>query len=452
ELRNWTSYPKTLTIPSLLGEDRDFYHRRLLEDASRLFKDVHEEIEVICGGRDDAACSVIKQAYTWDQFAVGLGTLQMILTFHQIFAPFLDCVHSFGIKISENDESWNGYRKSLQAGTDDQEAYYEFCYTVRYVIPNERPSGPAWSIRRSAVYQQYRFRERLSKWILLQPSIDAHRRFTEVQAQSKGKEQEHPMRYHVVFLFSTAVFWKDYIMHLRSDLEQLVRVLLKRGQNLRQRLLKAVTLLDASLEVARACVTQCREIERLGLSDASQAVLDELEVYISQMMSHKDIVTSLLEHSRGTMELLFKILEFRNSENIGRNAAALHKDVGLLRDVAFQSKEEGKAITKLAQQNRSDTRSLKALSILGTLYLPATFMARRKKHSQPREIFEIVMDNWVLQVDFYIKRKGMGKLINILFDSDVRGVRTLAFKQFLVPSSMVILRSKMTEQLQSLMV
>jgi hypothetical protein len=43
--------------------------------------------------------------------------------------------------------------------------------------------------------------------------------------------------------------------------------------------------------------------------------------------------------------------------------------------VAFQSKEESKAMTKLAEQNRSDTRSLKALSMIGTLYLPATFLA-----------------------------------------------------------------------------
>ncbi|KAL8705415.1 MAG: hypothetical protein Q9201_001487 [Fulgogasparrea decipioides] len=179
----------------------------------------------------------------------------------------------------------------------------------------------------------------------------------------------------------------------------------QRTQNLRQRLLKAVTLLDADLEIARTCVTQCREIERLGLSDGPQAVLAELEVYSSQMMSHKDIVTSLLEHSRGTMELLFKILEFRNSENIGRSAAALHKDVGLLRDVAFQSKEEGKAMTKLAQQNRSDTRSLKALSIIGTLYLPATFIATIFSSNliQPRSTRDAVDDpHFVLADDFWL--------------------------------------------------
>jgi len=78
----------------------------------------------------------------------------------------------------------------------------EFCYTIRYVVRNGRSTGPVWSVRRTAVYQQYQFQKRLSKWILLQPSVDSQRRFSEVQAQGRGKKHEHPMRYHVVFLFS----------------------------------------------------------------------------------------------------------------------------------------------------------------------------------------------------------------------------------------------------------
>jgi hypothetical protein len=101
----------------------------------------------------------------------------------------------------------------------------EFCYTIRYVVRNGRSTGPVWSVRRTAVYQQYQFQKRLSKWILLQPSVDSQRRFSEVQAQGRGKKHEHPMRYHVVFLFSTAVLWRDYIMHLRRDLEELVMCL-----------------------------------------------------------------------------------------------------------------------------------------------------------------------------------------------------------------------------------
>lgn len=36
-----------------------------------------------------------------------------MLNLYRVFAPFLDCVHSFGFKTGEDDEIWNGYRRSV---------------------------------------------------------------------------------------------------------------------------------------------------------------------------------------------------------------------------------------------------------------------------------------------------------------------------------------------------
>lgn len=74
---------------------------------------------------------------------------------------------------------------------------------------------------------------------------------------------------------------------------------------------------------------------------------------------------------------LFKILEYRNKEEISRSGAALHKDIESLRDIAYHTRRENEALVRLAEQSRNDGRALKALSVLGTLYLPATFVAVR---------------------------------------------------------------------------
>ncbi|KAI4256722.1 MAG: hypothetical protein LQ352_001963 [Teloschistes flavicans] len=346
----WTSYPTALKTPCLLGEDRDYYHCRLIEDSPRLFKTEFEQLDVICGSSDGSAAHeslriealdtvwtcineldergvsvvyIIRQAYTWDQFAINLEALQMILTFHQVFAPFLDCVHSFGIKTSEIDERWNGYRRSMRVEADRQCTSYEFCYTLRYVIQNKRSSGPAWSVRRTAVYQQYYFEKRISKWILLQPPANSQKILSEAQAQRKEGGQQHPMRDQVVLLYSTATFWGEYIMDLRKDLEKLNDKACfsrvgkpgsdyyattfadsQRTQNIRQRLLRTLTFLDAGLEVAKGCVMHCRELELFEQNISSQAVFSELEAYSSQMLSHRNMVSTLLEHSRGTMDLV----------------------------------------------------------------------------------------------------------------------------------------------------
>ncbi|KAL8717252.1 MAG: hypothetical protein Q9225_005484 [Loekoesia sp. 1 TL-2023] len=112
--------------------------------------------------------------------------------------------------------------------------------------------------------------------------------------------------------------------------------------------------MDAHLEVAEGCVAYCRSFsDRIHNSDEGELLL-ELDAHSAQ---------------------LFKILEYRNDENLTKNGVALHKDIEALRDIAYHSKRESETLVKLAEQSRKDGRALKALSVLGTLYLPATFIA-----------------------------------------------------------------------------
>ncbi len=57
------------------------------------------------------------------------------------------------------------------------------------------------------------------------------------------------------------------------------------------------------------------------------------------------------------------------------NVAALHKDIEILRDIAHHTRREGETMTKLTEKSRRDAKALKAFSTMGTLYLPATFIA-----------------------------------------------------------------------------
>jgi len=112
------------------------------------------------------------------------------------------------------------------------------------------------------------------------------------------------------------------------------------------------------------------------LSDANEGdLLLELAALSSQLRTHRRAVVAILDRSQGTLELLFKMLEYRNDENLTRNSIALHKDIEALRDIANHSKRENETLVRLTAQSRKDGRALKALSVLGTLYLPATFIA-----------------------------------------------------------------------------
>ena len=98
----------------------------------------------------------------------------------------------------------------------------EFCYAVRYVAPNGRTTGSPWSLRQTAVYQQYNSLTKDAIWIFLQPSALMQRRFIDIQ-RSKTLTG-HPAMLHVVILYALAGQWKAYLTYLRHELDSFVGV------------------------------------------------------------------------------------------------------------------------------------------------------------------------------------------------------------------------------------
>ena len=48
-----------------------------------------------------------------------------------------------------------------------------------------------------------------------------------------------------------------------------------------------------------------------------------------------------------------------------------------MKDVAIETKKENETLTKLAAQTANDSKTHKALTVIATIYLPATFLAVR---------------------------------------------------------------------------
>lgn len=63
-----------------------------------------------------------------------------------------------------------------------------------------------------------------------------------------------------------------------------------------------------------------------------------------------------------------KILEYRNDETMQTHSQAL-------RDLASAQKTEAENMTRLTRQTAQDSKMLKALTVMATLYLPASLLA-----------------------------------------------------------------------------
>ena len=68
--------------------------------------------------------SIIRQEYSWDRFKATREIIQGVLSLHEVFAPFLDCIHSFGFKTEEDDEAWYGHRSAISDRWKSKNPYY----------------------------------------------------------------------------------------------------------------------------------------------------------------------------------------------------------------------------------------------------------------------------------------------------------------------------------------
>lgn len=190
--------------------------------------------------------SIIPQKYSWGQLSITQEACQKILSWHHVFASYLDVIHSFGFKKSANDDilrrqSYHGY---VSAGLNTRRPYLygisvlsqlsypclmptsELCYIVQYVEENGRNRGDPWSLRQTGVYEQKDVETGKSVWIILQPSSSTQQCLEQgLQAlvqDTLGQNSSSPMLLHLIFLLATADNWVGYIKHLHSQADEMV--------------------------------------------------------------------------------------------------------------------------------------------------------------------------------------------------------------------------------------
>ena len=126
--------------------------------------------------------------------------------------------------------------------------------------------------------------------------------------------------------------------------------------------------------------------------DEDEELLTEIEVYIKQIQRHSIDINRILEYSLGTSQLvgsvfsrilndwrnsyqLSKILDIRDNKNLQEANEAIRNSLDILQRTASQIHGENTTLTQLARQGHKDSKMLKILSVVATLYLPASLIA-----------------------------------------------------------------------------
>ena len=74
-------------------------------------------------------------------------------------------------------------------------------------------------------------------------------------------------------------------------------------QNLRERLLRTLNVLDTHLEVVEGCIAYCQNLSG-GRHNADEELLLELDAHSAQLRTHRRVTVAILDRSQGTLELV----------------------------------------------------------------------------------------------------------------------------------------------------
>ena len=78
----------------------------------------------------------------------------------------------------------------------------------------------------------------------------------------------------------------------------------QRVQNLREKLLRTIVVLDTHLEVVNGCEIHCQSLVSTRLGPVGLNMSSEIDAHSAQLRTHRRNVANILERSRGTLDLV----------------------------------------------------------------------------------------------------------------------------------------------------
>ncbi|KAK6352407.1 hypothetical protein TWF730_009234 [Orbilia blumenaviensis] len=324
--------------------------------------------------RAKEAFYIIRQRNTLSRLKISEQGLQLIINGHNLSTRFLRVVTSFGWRRHDEHRAWDGYYTSPTAlkPLRCNNRMSELSYVVRYVERHDRSPKNPWSVRQIGICQQTVVGTEKSVWVLLQPSASVYNELKDTlerRAQNQSTSAEDSCSLHLDILESLASSWADYVewsweevddpddratlssikFPSESDLEATFQAAQK-VQRVRRRLLRAISVLDSNYALADGIAAHFPDILTTRIAN-----------YKAEIHLHRRNILLMTEHLKGTSDLLFNILSSLNDKVTLAGNQAMQQSLGLM--------------GRIAQQGREDSTILKLLSMIATIYLPASLVA-----------------------------------------------------------------------------
>ncbi|KAI2784254.1 hypothetical protein F4815DRAFT_206276 [Daldinia loculata] len=328
---------------------------------------------------------IIRQYNTWSRLSITATAFETIFDLLKPHSYFVDFIRTFGYREDDHCREVSGYRwRRGGASTAD-----EFCYIARFFQQNGRAQGRPWSLRHTGIYQKTEPGTSTSTWMLIQPSPQIEE-LLELAQKDISKKERHPdthsLYLHGSILFTASRTWLDYIDYIQSTCEELQNKAYhskvgieskvdfsvsfsdcQRLERYRQDIITAKGVLGSNISIVRGCQNRCRHVAVLSNISLELTPLRELEALEEELVGYERTLEAILQRSEGALRLLGKILDFRHDET-------MRIQTQLLTQLSREQASSNDQIAQVLKQSAKDSRLLKALTIMTTLYLPTSIV------------------------------------------------------------------------------
>ncbi|KAH8651810.1 hypothetical protein BGZ60DRAFT_420312 [Tricladium varicosporioides] len=383
----------------------DSWDHELLNQFLWTSKDIKEEDELQefseCADQCQIFC--IRQKHSYSRLYITRSRFKELLHHYNVFSRIWDFLLPFSFKVRESDLVNAPFRfRNLEPQNATTLGSFECAYGYRYVELNHRdqakrenPDYDPWSVRQSAVYQQYNSEYKRIMFILITPSETARKNLEKaiLHASENGRAL-NAFDLHRILISTLHENWRLYIRSLESLMtKQSERVTLAAVQNEddklspltdfavnfvdRQRLkmiedkvLDLVIVFESLYNTLSKLRDQCRS-HCLGSQcrDCTCYLTnEELEEQMHEAQVNLKKVDILHKRAQGTAQLLSDLLDYENAQIAHLNEKALN---GLVRE----TKEENSRMRVLTERSTADAAAVKILTIITLIYLPVTVVA-----------------------------------------------------------------------------
>ncbi|KAF1839682.1 hypothetical protein BDW02DRAFT_563735 [Decorospora gaudefroyi] len=315
---------------------------------------------------------LVPQRFSWDRLTISENALRKLIHHLNIFPVFVDLVCAFGKLTSEASDSLGGCYSWQRDNVS------EFCYLLKNVERHGREdSEEPWSIRQLGVYHQQDVANGNDTFIILNPVVSFQQRLKD--ARSKTGRQPTWQDLHILALSHSTWQWRWYLTFWESKLTELIskaHVSQVGGHKILEEM-PVLTIeysdfqdiqvihdrMNAAKYILGSNVSVCKKAQDKLLGHRN------VDVFLEELKLQSSRAGNLLERTRSGSTLMQDIISFRGLDSL-RTSSENSNEMARLADI------DTKNMVKLTTKSQKDASTLKKVTWLTSIYLPASFVSQ----------------------------------------------------------------------------